>query len=112
MRVYILGPMRGIPLYNFPAFDIAADQLRLLGHVPVSPTDLDRAVGFNPYALPESWDWTTIPQPLTLKGIVAQDIAALLSCQGYLRLPNWEASIGARAEYGVAVWLGLKEVQL
>ena len=27
MRLYIAGPMRGIPLWNFPAFDAARDML-------------------------------------------------------------------------------------
>ncbi|MHB1846903.1 MAG: DUF4406 domain-containing protein, partial [Deltaproteobacteria bacterium] len=36
------GPMRGLPDYNFSAFDAARDFLAGLGHDVVSPADIDR----------------------------------------------------------------------
>ena len=47
MRIYVAGPMRGFPLYNFPAFDAAAAELRRHGHTVISPADHDREMGFN-----------------------------------------------------------------
>jgi hypothetical protein len=44
-RVYIAGPMRGIPEFNFPAFDAAA-RGRAMGLEIISPAELDRAHGF------------------------------------------------------------------
>ena len=41
MRIYIAGPMSGLPSFNFPAFDAAARDLREQGYDVVSPAELD-----------------------------------------------------------------------
>jgi nucleoside 2-deoxyribosyltransferase len=41
-RIYLSGPMRGLPSANFPAFDYAADKLRKEGFEVFSPADNDR----------------------------------------------------------------------
>ena len=46
--VYIAGPMRGYPRFNFDAFDAAQSHLESLGYRVISPAALDREVGFNP----------------------------------------------------------------
>ena len=33
MKLYLAGPMRGLPLCNFPAFDAAAAWLTSKGHI-------------------------------------------------------------------------------
>lgn len=113
MRVYILGPMRGVPLYNFPAFDQAEERLKEAGYIPISPADIDRENGFDPKDLPIDWDWLNkLPPSLNLQDIITRDIAAVRSCQGYFCLPNWQNSTGARAERALAEWCGLKEIAL
>ncbi|HEY6019771.1 MAG TPA: DUF4406 domain-containing protein, partial [Candidatus Paceibacterota bacterium] len=47
-RCYIAGPMRGLPLFNFPCFHHAADTLRILGFEVWSPAEKDEQSGFNP----------------------------------------------------------------
>ena len=44
VRVYIAGPMTGIPQYNFPEFDRVATLLRAMGYDVVSPAELDDPV--------------------------------------------------------------------
>ena len=40
-RIYIAGPMTGLPALNFPAFHAAASALRALGHQVVNPAEIN-----------------------------------------------------------------------
>lgn len=108
MRTYLCGPMRHRVLFNFPAFDRAADDLRSRGFHVISPADLDRAAGFDPKRLPKDWDWGKLPDGFELRHAAKRDLDALLSCEAIHLLPGWEASKGATAELAVAHWIGLK----
>lgn len=39
-RIYISGPMTGLPEKNFPAFNAEANRLRALGFDVVNPVDV------------------------------------------------------------------------
>lgn len=106
-RYYIAGPMRGIPLYNFPAFDSAAEKLRSQGYEVISPADVDRRRGFDPALLPSPQNWTVVPDVLCLEEVVNEDLNLLETCDGIYMLPGWEFSTGATAEHAVAKWRGL-----
>lgn len=106
---YICGPMRGMPLFNFPAFDEARDRGRAMGLEITSPADLDRAVGFNPAE--DSIDMSD----LDFKACVSRDIQAIVRLDkaqgdGLAVLPGWEKSVGSIAEIALANWLGLRVV--
>lgn len=109
MRIYICGPMTGIPLFNFPTFDDARDTLNDECHEAVSPADLDREHGFDPANLPDDYDWFTIPESAgTREEIIKRDTEAIMSCQGIYLLPGWSNSVGAKAEAALARWAGLR----
>jgi hypothetical protein len=106
--IYIAGPMRGIPKYNFPAFDAAAERLYNEGWDAVNPADLDRALGFDPEDFPADFDWTSLDSGLSLKDIVKKDLDAIQQCDAIFMLAGWERSKGAKAELAVAIWLDLE----
>jgi hypothetical protein len=43
VKIYIAGPMRGIPEFNFPAFRDMAFWLRNQGHIVFNPAERDEA---------------------------------------------------------------------
>jgi len=87
--LYLAGPMRGLPGFNYPAFNAAADRLRAKGFRVHNPVDHE-------------------PQDATVRHYVAADMTALSRCDGIALLPGWESSVGARCELTTAVlWLKL-----
>lgn len=109
-KVYIAGPMRGRKHYNFPEFDRVGGLLLNAGFEVVSPADLDRAHGFDPWELPANHDWSTVPEGFDLKAAFHRDIQAVADCTHICLLDGWTASVGARCEYFAAQWLGLRFV--
>lgn len=102
-RVYLAGPMRGLPLYNFPAFDEARDKLVAKGVEVISPADLDREVGFH-----ETDEYV----PGFFYAAMRRDIEAILKVDTIVLLPGWEDSAGCKIELTVAQAIGLPVVPL
>lgn len=87
-RVYISGPMSGLPEFNYPAFHAAAAELRAYGlHVE------------NPAESPE-------PECKSWLGFMRLAVAQLATCDYVVTLPGWENSKGARVEVELARGLG------
>lgn len=106
MKIYIAGPMRGKPAYNFKAFDDARDFLTSIGYAPISPADIDRnTTGFDPIANPGQ-EW--IPQNDPIENICRRDVDAVLDCDGIYMLEGWEDSSGANMEIGIAKFVNKK----
>lgn len=102
--VYVAGPMRGIPQYNFPAFDEARDRLNVAGYHAISPADLDRVFdGFD-----GTGEWSDGDLDLQRK-VIRRDLLTILdSCNVIALLPGWQRSKGAMVELALARFLGLK----
>lgn len=49
LTVYLAGPMTGKPYYNFLQFDAYKARLKMLGLKVISPADIDREYGFDPF---------------------------------------------------------------
>lgn len=96
MKLYLAGPMTGLPELNFPAFTTAAEELRSLGHEVVSPHEKDLTVpGFDPAR--ESTHCT-----LDMAETLRWDLRAVLDADGIVLLQGWDKSPGARLERVVA----------
>lgn len=86
-RIYIAGPMSGLPELNFPAFHAAAAELRAQGYDVVNPAEINA----DPTA-----GWVAC---------MRLDIAQLVTCDQILLLPGWESSRGATLERHIAQML-------
>ncbi len=118
MKIYVSGPMRGIPDFNFPAFDAKAAELRGMGHYVFSPADNDRRRfgddAFKPGLNPTGNDPTHAARlgmtDLQMRRLLLGDDMAFI-CQHAERvimLPGWENSKGAMAERALAIALGIE----
>jgi hypothetical protein len=115
-KVYVAGPMRGIPEFNFPAFHEAALMLRQLGCVVFNPaekdnerhgTDISKGNATGDEAIASAQHGFNLREALglDLAWICAEADAVAL-------LPGWQNSKGAAAERATAIALGLKVIEL
>jgi hypothetical protein len=100
--VYVAGPMRGYPEFNFPAFDAASAELRAQGWQVFSPAEHDRSTGFDPS--------NTEMVGFDVTAAFRWDIETLLHVDAVYFLRGWEASQGANTEHTVAVSLDLQRI--
>ena len=102
MRVYISGPMSGLPECNRPAFEALRLRLRAEGHFVICPAELD--------VLPKEQGAGAPASENLWRGFLIRDIAMLLTCQldAIVMLPGWEKSRGSRLEMLAAMMVGLE----
>ncbi len=103
-QVYVAGPMRGFPLFNFPSFDTASAALRAQGWEVFSPAEHDIECGLDP----ANEDLTG--QGFDVTNAFRWDIETLLHVDAVYFLRGWEASQGANTEHSIAVSLGLQRI--
>lgn len=85
MKVYLAGPITGMPNHNQKSFSVAASFIRLQGHEVVNPIEMDGGNFSKPYS-----------------EYMRRDIEKLMQCEGIALLPNWERSRGAMIEFQIA----------
>lgn len=83
-RVYVAGPMTGLPDLNFPAFHAAAAELRAQGLHVENPAE---------HGETEGAEWGDY---------LRYDLGRLATCSAIYLLPGWEKSKGAQLEAHVA----------
>lgn len=112
MKVYLAGPMRGIPKFNFPAFHKAAKKLRKQGYTVFNPaekdterhgTDIgkDNPTGDEAKAVKD--------HGFNLRVALGDDLEWICKhADAVALLPGWRKSKGAKAEKATANALGLE----
>lgn len=93
-KIYLSGPMTGLPDLNFPAFHAAAAALRAKGLDVVNPAEIN------------------VDGEKTWHACMRADIKALCDCSTIALLPGWENSAGAHIELNLAHRFGMRIVQL
>lgn len=104
-RVYIAGPMRWIPHWNWPAFFRAEDRLREHGYEVVNPARVDRERGIE---APEDG----AADGLDMREAMRRDLLAILECDKVAVLPGWDSSRGAIAEVSLANAVGMTVISV
>ena len=94
MKLYIAGPMTGLPEFNYPAFEAARLELQRAGYEVLCPTDSEQ---HNDTGAPQTWDW-----------YMRHAIRMVLDADGIALLPGWEQSRGAGVEVNLAFELGVE----
>lgn len=85
-RIYIAGPMSGLPECNRPAFHAEANHQRQLDHIPLNPA--------------------LLPEGLTQAEYMGICIEMVKIADELIMLPGWRDSQGATAEFHLAIKLG------
>lgn len=116
MNVYLAGPMRGIPEFNFPAFYQAAVDLRAIGHTVFNPAERDNEVHGtdiskgNPTG---SEELATAEHGFNIREALGADLTWICeTADAIALLPGWRNSKGAVAEHATALALGLTAWEL
>ena len=100
MKIYLAGPMRGYPQYNFPLFIQAAYKLREFGHDVRSPAEHDIEAGFD-------FNDPTAVERFDLDEALAWDIEQVRSwADAVVCLPGWTDSKGTAMELDMAELCG------
>lgn len=89
--IYISGPMRGLPDFNYPLFAATAKTLRHQGFHVLNPAE--NFEGDQDREIPE---------------YMRADIKMMLQASMVFMLPGWQDSEGSRLEYLIAKALGLE----
>ena len=101
-KIYIAGPMRGLPDFNYSTFNDWAHILRDFDWDVVNPVEIGAA-----YGTPEQINADTA----LLAAVMAAELHALETCDAIFMLPGWEKSTGARQELAAALRYGLQILQ-
>jgi hypothetical protein len=121
MRVYISGPMTGLPDLNRTAFDAAEKRLTAQGHFVINPHRIGELFGtaeelsesFEIFYAIDGKDNYILKDELDKRASIARavmdaDLAAVRSCDAIYLLRGWETSRGAKKELAEALRLNLR----
>lgn len=99
-RIYIAGPMRSLPQFNFPAF-MAAEELLRPEYITFNPALEDLKRGFDARGLDGTEDLDALG--LDMRKVLEMDLTWIARhAEGIALLDGWEFSLGVAAEVALA----------
>ena len=99
-RIYVAGPMTGLPDYNYPAFNEAEAYIKGLGYETENPASAPDVVNGFPYqGAPYEW-------------YLRRAVRQVLDCDMLVYLPGSENSKGAQLEMTIARALAMPIISL
>lgn len=114
MKIYLAGPMTGIPYFNYPAFHDAAARFRVEGHVVFSPAEHDMAAfGTDISNADGSVQTAAADHGFDYRAALRAGLATICDhADAIALLPGWENSPGAIAELSLARALKLEIIKI
>lgn len=106
--IYVAGPMRGKPQFNFPLFDAVSAALREQGHTVISPAEQDApAIRAASLRSPDGIFTPDMAKTESVGTILGRDTRLVIDdVTDIALLPDWQLSTGARLEVCVALLHG------
>lgn len=89
MKIYLSGPMTGLPDFNYPTFNETAAMLRGRGHSVYNPADFPHDFNKGPFPIRKAF--------AEFSKFICEEADAIYMMRG------WEKSKGALAEYHLAL---------
>lgn len=114
MKIYLAGPMTGIPHFNYPAFNSAAAALRFEGHEVFNPAEHDIETFGKDISNPDGCAVKAAAEHgFDRRAALKADLSWICDhAEAIALLPGWEKSSGANAERALAVALSLEVLTL
>lgn len=107
MKLFVSGPMRGLPRLNADAFHECRVRLRSKGHLVTCPMEWTLLRGIDP-----DIPWEDQASGFDLNSAARYASAAIGQVDAVVMLPGWEGSVGARWEYEFSCAIGCPCVYL
>ncbi|WP_319517271.1 DUF4406 domain-containing protein [uncultured Martelella sp.] len=93
LKIYLSGPMTGLPDMNYPAFHAEAARLRAMGHMVYNPAEYPHDGPAEAFPIRQAFsDYCRF---------------LCLEANAIFMLRGWQSSRGAQIEYRLADYLGL-----
>lgn len=109
MKIYVAGPMRGIPYFNEPAFRLISEALRSMGHEVFNPMEKDiEMYGHDVYNSPTGDLADLVGIKFDHREAMLIDITWIAhEADAVCTLGGWENSRGASAEVAFGRAIGI-----
>jgi hypothetical protein len=105
MKIYLAGPMAGIPDHNFPAFNAKAAELRALGHFVYNPAEIEP----DEYLKIATEEKRAEFHNSGYRNCLRKELQWICDeAEAIYLLQGWEYSLGANSEFNTAKAVKLK----